>query len=152
VEHQVQRARRGLERRCRRIRPLYGATSDYAFALDATTGKEVWRSEKLTRNANEGVDMAPAVFDGRVYVSTVPGNSKAFYSGNGVGRVFALDAQSGQTKWSFNTVPTDLWSTSHVKINSGRPEIKAVAAYVAAARGSSPSHGLVQAPPRGHST
>ena len=53
---------------------IYGATSDFAFALDKDTGEEVWRSAKLTRNANEGIDMAPGVFDGTVYVSTVPEN------------------------------------------------------------------------------
>ncbi|HVV58261.1 MAG TPA: PQQ-binding-like beta-propeller repeat protein [Gaiellaceae bacterium] len=98
---------------------VYGATSDFAFALDAHTGKEVWRSEKLTRNANEGIDMAPAVFDGSVYVSTVPGNAKAFYAGNGQGVVWALNADTGETQWSFATVPHDLWSTAHTKINSG---------------------------------
>jgi outer membrane protein assembly factor BamB len=98
---------------------VYGATSDFAFALDAHTGKEVWRSEKLTRNANEGIDMAPAVFDGSVYVSTVPGNAKAFYAGNGQGVVWALNADTGEKQWSFATVPHDLWSTAHTKINSG---------------------------------
>ena len=29
--------------------------------------------------------MAPAVNDGTVYVSTVPGNAKGFYTGDGVG-------------------------------------------------------------------
>jgi outer membrane protein assembly factor BamB len=98
---------------------VYGATSDFAFALNAATGKEVWRSEKLTRNAHEGIDMAPAVFDGLVYISTVPGNAKAFYAGNGVGRVFALDADTGATRWAFDTVPPDLWSATNVKVNSG---------------------------------
>jgi outer membrane protein assembly factor BamB len=98
---------------------VYGATSDYAFALDAATGVEVWRSAKLTRNANEGIDMAPAVFDNRVYVSTVPGNAKAFYAGNGQGRVFALDAQTGEAKWVFDTVPPSIWSTQFTHVNSG---------------------------------
>jgi outer membrane protein assembly factor BamB len=100
---------------------VYGATSDFAFALSAVNGKEVWRSAKLTRNSNEGIDMAPAVFDGHVYVSTVPGNSKAFYAGNGVGRVFALDAQTGETAWVFDTVPPRIWATTakNVKTNSG---------------------------------
>jgi PQQ-like domain len=66
---------------------VYGATSDFAFALDIDTGEEVWRSDKLTRNANEGIDMAPAVFDDTLYVSTVPGNTKSFYKGNGAGVV-----------------------------------------------------------------
>ncbi len=98
---------------------IYGATSDFAFALDKDTGDEVWQSEKLTRNANEGIDMAPGVFDKTVYVSTVPGNAKSFYKGNGVGVLWALDAATGKQKWKFLTVPEDLWSPEHTDINSG---------------------------------
>ena len=98
---------------------IYGATSDFAFALDKDTGDEVWRSQKLTRNANEGIDMAPGVFDGTVYVSTVPGNAKSFYKGNGAGVLWALDADTGKQKWKFWTVPEDLWSAEHKDINSG---------------------------------
>jgi len=98
---------------------IYGATSDFAFALDKDTGEEVWRSAKLTRNANEGIDMAPGVFDGTVYVSTVPGNAKSFYKGNGAGVLWALDADTGKAKWKFWTVPENLWSTAHTDINSG---------------------------------
>jgi outer membrane protein assembly factor BamB len=98
---------------------IYGATSDFAFALDKDTGKEVWRSQRLTRNANEGIDMAPGVFDGTLYVSTVPGNAKKFYKGNGVGVLWALDADTGKATWKFFTVPENLWSPAHADINSG---------------------------------
>ena len=77
---------------------VYGATSEFAFALDIETGEEVWRSEKLIRNANEGIDMAPAVFDDTLYISTVPGNTKSFYKGNGAGVLWALDAATGRRK------------------------------------------------------
>jgi outer membrane protein assembly factor BamB len=56
---------------------VYGATSSNAFALSAATGEQLW-SKKLIRNKGEGIDMAPAVHDGTVYVSTVPGNPKSF--------------------------------------------------------------------------
>jgi outer membrane protein assembly factor BamB len=98
---------------------IYGATSDFAFALDAKTGAEVWQSAKLTRNANEGIDMAPAVYNDTVYISTVPGNAKSFYKGNGVGVVWALDAKTGAKKWTFDTVPTDLWDPKYTSVNSG---------------------------------
>jgi outer membrane protein assembly factor BamB len=98
---------------------VFGATSDFAFALDIETGEEVWRSDKLTRNANEGIDMAPAVFDDTLYVSTVPGNTKSFYKGNGAGVLWALDAETGQERWRFWTVPENLWSNEHTEINSG---------------------------------
>jgi outer membrane protein assembly factor BamB len=98
---------------------VFGGTSDYAFALDQATGKSVWQSKKLTRNTHEGIDMAPTVYDKLVYISTVPGNARGFYKGNGVGRLFALDADSGNQKWVFNTVPIDLWDPKHTDINSG---------------------------------
>ena len=98
---------------------VFGATSDFAFALDMETGEEVWRSQKLTRNNNEGIDMAPAVYDGTVYVSTVPGNTRSFYAGNGVGVLWALDAETGEKKWTFDTVPRDLWDPRYKNINSG---------------------------------
>jgi len=87
---------------------IYGATSDFAFALNKDTGAEVWRSQRLTRNANEGIDMAPGVFGGTLYISTVPGNAKKFYKGNGVGVLWALDAETGKPKWKFSTVPENL--------------------------------------------
>lgn len=63
--------------------------------------------------------MAPAVFDETLYISTVPGNTKSFYKGNGAGVLWALDADSGESKWKFWTVPEDLWSEEHKDINSG---------------------------------
>lgn len=98
---------------------IYGATSERAFALDADTGEQVWLSQRLVRNDREGIDMAPAVLDGLVYVSTVPGNTKTFYGGNGVGVLWALDAETGEKRWTFDTVPRDLWNPKFQEINSG---------------------------------
>ena len=42
---------------------VYGATGNSAFALQASTGEQLW-IKKLTRNQNEGIDMAPGVNDG----------------------------------------------------------------------------------------
>lgn len=95
---------------------VYGATSTIAFALDQKTGKEVW-SVKLTRNAQEGIDIAPGYKDGIVYVSTVPVNVAEFYGPGGVGILWALDGKTGKKLWKFNTVPKDLWG--HPELNSG---------------------------------
>ena len=97
---------------------VYGGTGDGAFALDQSTGRELWHL-RLTRNDREGVDMAPGYKDGIVYVSTVPGNARGFYSGDGVGILYALDAESGRRIWNFKTVPEDLWDPEHRDINSG---------------------------------
>jgi outer membrane protein assembly factor BamB len=95
---------------------VFGATATNAFALSASTGEQLW-SKKLIRNAGEGIDMAPAIHDGTVYVSTVPGNANGFYDGNGVGVLWAMDAATGKMKWKWNEVPYSLWGNK--KVNSG---------------------------------
>src|SRR5579883_859015 len=70
----------------------------YVYALDATTGREIWRFDphvdpQTMRNpccdlVNRGV----AVWKGRVYVASVDG------------RLHALDAASGRQLWSVDTV------------------------------------------------
>ncbi len=103
---------------------VYGATENSAFALQASTGEQLWK-KKLTRNNGEGIDMAPGYNNGIVYVSTVPGNSKAFYAGDGQAILWAMKAKTGKTLWKWNEVPTNLWSDGffngkkNTAINSG---------------------------------
>ena len=94
----------------------YGATNRAAFALDAATGKQLW-TKTLVRNASEGIDMAPGYNDGTVYLSTVPGNTNTFYAGNGQAVLWAMDASTGATRWKFDEVPANLWSSAHTNIN-----------------------------------
>jgi outer membrane protein assembly factor BamB len=98
---------------------LYGATDRKLFALDPHTGKLVWSSPDLPRNANEGIDMTPQLYDGTVLISTIPGNTRSFYKGNGDGIVWAFDAVTGKTKWKFNTVGDGAKLWGNPKINSG---------------------------------
>ena len=63
--------------------------------------------------------MAPGVNGGTVYVSTVPGNAKGFYVGNGQAVLWALNAKTGAVQWKWDEVPADLWSEKHTNINSG---------------------------------
>jgi outer membrane protein assembly factor BamB len=98
---------------------LWGATEKKLFALDPQTGHLVWKSPTLPRNANEGIDMTPQLYDGTVLISTIPGNTKSFYKGNGDGIVWAFDAVTGQTKWKFNTVSDGAKLWGNPKINSG---------------------------------
>jgi alcohol dehydrogenase (cytochrome c) len=95
---------------------VFAATTSNAFALDARTGTELW-SRKLIRNDVEGINMAPGVNNNTVYISTGPGNADAFFTGGGAGVLWALDAATGQTKWTFNSVPLDLWGNT--ELNSG---------------------------------
>jgi outer membrane protein assembly factor BamB len=99
---------------------VFAATSTSAVALQASTGEQIW-TKKLIRNHNEGIDMAPGYYNGTVYVSTVPGNPKAFYAGNGKAILWALNAKTGATDWKWDEVG-DLWSHGSKKlmdINSG---------------------------------
>ena len=85
---------------------LYGATAKFAFALDAKTGKELWRNTKLVPSSRQkgggelangfGIDIQPQVAKGTVYLS-----SAALLGG---GFVYALDAATGKVRWSFDTV------------------------------------------------
>jgi alcohol dehydrogenase (cytochrome c) len=97
---------------------LYGATESSAFALDIATGKQVW-IHSLIPNKESGIDMGPQVADGRVYISTIPGTSTSFYQGGGRGVFYALDAATGATDWSFQTIKggAKLWGDP--KVNSG---------------------------------
>jgi len=97
---------------------LFGATSKAEFALDLKTGKQLW-IHSLIRNSKEGIDMAPQLYGGKVLVSTIPGNSKAFYKGNSYGIVYALDAKTGKTVWHFSTVIDGNKIWGNAKLNGG---------------------------------
>ena len=98
---------------------VFAATGDTstAFALDIETGKEIW-SAKLTNSDFECIDMAPAVYDNTVYISTNPNNTtNGNYRGGARGILYALDAASGKTLWSFDTSTDNLWGAP--RLNSG---------------------------------
>jgi outer membrane protein assembly factor BamB/cytochrome c5 len=85
---------------------VYGATAKFPFALDAKTGKELWRNTTLVPKSRQkgggelasgfGIDIQPQVANGTVYLS-----SAALLGG---GFVYALDAATGKTRWSFDSV------------------------------------------------
>lgn len=57
--------------------------------------------------------MAQQLYDGKLLISTVPGNSTSFDTGGAYGVVYALDARTGRLVWSFSTVKGGaiLWRT-----------------------------------------
>ncbi|HEX5193807.1 MAG TPA: PQQ-binding-like beta-propeller repeat protein [Solirubrobacteraceae bacterium] len=78
---------------------IYGNTNRHAFALQASTGEQLWKTPALadpsgpTLKAGQGINIAPQVVDGKVFMST---------SGQQTGGVaYALDANSGKVLWSF---------------------------------------------------
>jgi alcohol dehydrogenase (cytochrome c) len=98
---------------------VFAATGDTAtaFALDVKTGEELW-SATLTNNNYECIDMVPGVYDNTVYISTNPNNTTyGNYRGGARGILYALDAKSGSTLWSFDTAADNLWGAP--RLNSG---------------------------------
>ncbi len=64
-----------------------------------------------------GVDIQPVVADGLVIASSVPISIGGIYAPGDRGVVSALDAATGEVRWSFDTVDGDLWG--HPEVNSG---------------------------------
>ena len=69
-------------------------------AVDRKTGKKVWDAVSCDRKQLEGITGAPRVGGGKVFI----GNN-CIDSGVGRGFVDAFDAETGQRKWRFYTVP-----------------------------------------------
>jgi outer membrane protein assembly factor BamB len=89
---------------------VFGVTSEDALALDARTGRQLWRT-RLIRVYGELIVMTPGYHDGIVYVSTNP------VFGGDIGTLWAIDARTGRRLWGWEEGPRSLW---------GRPEVNSV--------------------------
>jgi glucose dehydrogenase len=91
-------------------------------ALDASTGAPIW-SRQIPFPSTQGIDQQLTVYNGTLYVSTIPGTAPKeddFYQGGSMGILYALDEQTGNITWSFNTVKDgDLWGNPHVNSGGG---------------------------------
>ena len=76
---------------------VYGATDSDAFALSAATGRQLW-IRHLTSATEQFVDIAPVVWEGLVFTSTVG------FPPGGRGAIYALDAATGAVRWKFDTI------------------------------------------------
>lgn len=85
-------------------------------AVKQEDGSEIWRTSILGP-LNEGITMAPIVYDSTVYISSVPINSAGSYLGGQRGFIYALDANNGQVVWYFDTTSENLWGNA--RVNSG---------------------------------
>ena len=89
-------------------------------ALDISDGQELWAT-RISDKDTVGVDIQLTAYADLVYASTVPGSSSAdFYSGGGVGTIYALDQQTGKVVWSWKTVDSaDIWGNPDVNSGGG---------------------------------
>jgi len=92
----------------------------YEIAALDMTGNELW-STKLSEIENVGIDIQMVAYGNMVYVSTVPGTENAdFYTGGGIGIIYALNQETGEIEWSFNTVDSeDIWGNPDVNSGGG---------------------------------
>jgi outer membrane protein assembly factor BamB len=112
-------------------RVFFGAYDSHLYALDATTGKLVWKAKAQPRFGHTGTFYAtPAVAYGRVYVGSTDGKMYSFgatsgkirwsqstgsyvysspavwrrrvYAGSYNGNFYCFDAATGDIKWKFH--------------------------------------------------
>lgn len=98
---------------------VYAATDPLTFsALDRYTGDLLW-SVDLRLFPTEGIDIQPLVWDGVVYVATVPMIPGAAHIPSAGGVLFALDADDGGVLWSFDTIDDRASFWGDPEVNSG---------------------------------
>jgi alcohol dehydrogenase (cytochrome c) len=81
---------------------LFRGTGDaHVLALDAASGKVLWDVSIGDPAKGESVPLAPIAWDGLVFAGNAGGDNFDVR-----GRVYALDAGTGRTVWTFETVST----------------------------------------------
>ncbi|MBS0380329.1 MAG: PQQ-binding-like beta-propeller repeat protein [Proteobacteria bacterium] len=79
---------------------IFRGTGDgFVIALDAATGKELWKVRAADPAAGEFLSMAPIAWRGLVFIG--PAGSEWGIRG----RILAFDAATGKEVWRFNTIP-----------------------------------------------
>ena len=97
-------------------------------ALDAKTGKQVWETQIAEPELGYSETMAPSVVDGMVLIGTNGGE----YGIRGF--VKAFDANTGELKWTFHTIPENsvgVWATHDATGRDMKRDIKAEKANLA---------------------
>jgi outer membrane protein assembly factor BamB len=84
---------------------LFGIAGDSdVVALNLADGKDVWKFTP-TFTHSEGMDVQPVVYDGTLFVASVPASTtRGVYEGGSHGELIAVDAESGKQRWSFDTI------------------------------------------------
>jgi polyvinyl alcohol dehydrogenase (cytochrome) len=87
----------------------FGDSAAYAHALDAVTGREIWKV-KLDDYPVARITGTPTFYDGRLYVPVSSGEELASGGANYVcckfrGSMVALDGLTGRIEWKTYTIP-----------------------------------------------
>lgn len=88
-------------------------------AIDAQTGDDIWETTSLIGPMDEGICMAPLVYDGVVFISTIPGSTEGFYLPGQRGVFYAVDAETGKVLWYWETTTDNLWGNPTVNSGGG---------------------------------
>lgn len=88
------------------------------IAVSAADGTELWKTN-IRGIKGEGITIAPAVYDNRVYVSTIPGTVDGFYQGGERGHIVSIDATTGEVYWYFDTTTENLFGNAVVNSGGG---------------------------------
>jgi PQQ-dependent dehydrogenase (methanol/ethanol family) len=109
---------------------VYMGTLDAQLvALDAKTGKVVWKKDIADASLGYSETMAPTAVDGMILIGTNGGE----YGIRGF--VKAFDAETGDVKWTFDTIPEDsvgVWATHDATGRDMHRDIEAEKAALAA--------------------
>lgn len=108
-----------------------GYLSHAVFALNAYTGELVWRSPTDSIYPNQ--ISSTAVANGLVYVNV---NN---VEGGGGGRLYALNASTGNLKWQYSPMP-GAWLSSSPAVYAGKVYIETSAGVVVALDAASGKH------------
>ncbi|HUF54864.1 MAG TPA: PQQ-binding-like beta-propeller repeat protein, partial [Dehalococcoidia bacterium] len=93
---------------------VFGLSSPRSMvALDADTGEEIW-----ARDLDHPTNIQPIVFDNKVFFGHVAGGDGS-YEGGTSGYAVALDQETGEEVWSFQTVEEDFWGNPEVNSGAG---------------------------------
>ena len=116
-EKEVWRTNRGVAYMNKRV--FRGTGDGRLIAMDALTGKVLWKVVSGDPKKGEFISSAPIASDGLVFSGTAGGDW-------GIrGRIMAFSAETGRLVWSFNTIPArgeagfDTWPSEAIARTGG---------------------------------
>src|SRR5690348_13816507 len=77
-----------------------GSTDAHIYAMDAETGRQLWDTPIGDPARGETAPLAPIAWNGMVYAGIAGGDVFGV-----TGRIYSLDAKTGQIAWRFDVVP-----------------------------------------------